>query len=75
MPTCSKGEKAHEGGDERCLGATNFEMISNYGQENAKGEPEGCNILREKNVKTNAVEILWNILNILMAGKDNFFEI
>ena len=48
MPTWSKGEKVHEGGDERCLGATNFEMISNYGQKNAKGEPEGCNIFREK---------------------------
>ena len=28
-----------------------------------------------KNVKSNAVEILWNILNMLMAGEDNFFVI
>ena len=76
MPTWSKGEKAHEGGDERCLGATNFETIGNDGQENAQGVAERYNILKKKTAKSNAVAILCHILNMqVMAGEDNFFVI
>ena len=51
MPTWSKGEKIHEGRDERCLGATNFETIGNDGQENAQGVAERYNILKKNRQK------------------------
>ena len=51
MPTWSMGEKNHEGGGERCLGATNFETIGNGRQENAKGVAERWNILTKKRQK------------------------